>query len=308
MTNTQLTSEQRFQNARLSLDGLCVGDCFGQRFFAPGTHALVQLRQAPPAPWVYTDDTAMAISIVRTLLEAKQIDQDKLAAHFADEYNTSPHRGYGAGAHGLLAALAGGEDWRIEAPAMFEGTGSMGNGGAMRAAPIGGYFADDLDKVAEQAALSAEVTHAHPEGQAGAVAVAIAAALAYRASAEGVQPKPKDFITQVVDYTPESLTRTNLKQAAVLPGNLKLNDVVRTLGNGSRIIAWDTAPFCVWVSAHRLDHYVEALWTCVRAGGDIDTTAAIVGGIVSLFTGQEGIPEEWKRASEPLPIGRHGML
>lgn len=308
MTNTYLTPEQRFQNARLSLDGLCVGDCFGQRFFAPGTHALVQLRQAPPAPWVYTDDTAMAISIVRTLLEAGQIDQDKLAAHFADEYNTSPYRGYGAGAHDLLAALAGGEDWRVEAPAMFEGTGSMGNGGAMRAAPIGGYFADDLSRVAEQAALSAEVTHAHPEGHAGAIAVAVAAALACRASINGSKPAPQQMFNEILGLMPESLTKTNLEQAADLPPDLDLNKVVRTLGNGSRIIAWDTAPFCVWVAIHRLDHYQEALWTCVRAGGDIDTTCAIVGGIVSLFTGPGGIPEEWKRASESLPIGRHGVI
>ena len=29
----------------------------------------------------------------------------------------------------------------------------MGNGGAMRVAPLGAYFADDLDEVAEQAGL-----------------------------------------------------------------------------------------------------------------------------------------------------------
>ena len=43
----------------------------------------------------------------------------------------------------------------------FGGEGSMGNGGAMRAAPIGAYFADDLDRVAREARASAEPTHAH---------------------------------------------------------------------------------------------------------------------------------------------------
>lgn len=297
-----MTTEDRQAAARLSLDGLAVGDAFGQRFFAPGTQGLIHLRQTPPGPWVYTDDTAMAISVLRTLWRHGQIDQDELARLFAEEYNAAPYRGYGAGAHGLLAALAAGEDWRQEAPAMFEGTGSMGNGGAMRVAPLGAYFADDLDRVAEQAALSAQVTHAHPEGQAGAVAVALAAALACRASRVGIVPDPKQAIQEVVGRMPECMTTTNLKQAAVLPASCDLNDVVRTLGNGSRIVAWDTAPFCLWVAFNRLDHYQEALWTCVRAGGDIDTTCAIVGGIVSLFAGHDGIPMQWKQASESFSI------
>jgi ADP-ribosylglycohydrolase len=50
----------------------------------------------------------------------------------------------------------------------------MGNGGAMRVAPLGADFADDLDELVRQAPASAEVTHAHPEGQAGAIAMTIA--------------------------------------------------------------------------------------------------------------------------------------
>ncbi len=53
----------------------------------------------------------------------------------------------------------------------------MGNGAAMRVAPIGAYFADDLDKVLYYAQASAEVTHAHIEGIVGAMAVAVASAL-----------------------------------------------------------------------------------------------------------------------------------
>ncbi len=48
---------------------------------------------------------------------------------------------------------------------MFSGLGSFGNGAAMRAAPLGAWFAGDVETVIQQAILSAEVTHAHPEGQ-----------------------------------------------------------------------------------------------------------------------------------------------
>jgi ADP-ribosylglycohydrolase len=45
---------------------------------------------------------------------------------------------------------------------------------------------------------------------------------------------------------------------------------------------------------------VDALWETVRAGGDADTNAAIVGGIVGSACGYEGIPPEWLTAREDL--------
>jgi ADP-ribosylglycohydrolase len=37
------------------------------------------------------------------------------------------------------------------------------------------------------------------------------------------------------------------------------------------------------------------------AGSDIDTNAAMVGGIVASYTGIEAIPASWIEAREPLP-------
>ena len=53
------------------------------------------------------------------------------------------------------------------ADSVFGGMGSMGNGAAMRVAPLGAYWADDYSTVVEQARLSADVTHAHADGQTG---------------------------------------------------------------------------------------------------------------------------------------------
>ena len=74
-----------------------------------------------------------------------------------------------------------GTDWRDAARRPFRGAGSMGNGAAMRVAPLGAWFADDVARAVDEARRSAEVTHMHPEGIAGAVAVAVAA----RHSAKG---------------------------------------------------------------------------------------------------------------------------
>ncbi|MFC0036759.1 ADP-ribosylglycohydrolase family protein [Actinomadura rayongensis] len=77
-------------------------------------------------------------------------------------------RRYGMGALELLDRLERGAHWATAARELFDG-GSYGNGAAMRVAPLGAYFADDPARAAEQAARSAEVTHAHPEGIADAV-------------------------------------------------------------------------------------------------------------------------------------------
>jgi ADP-ribosylglycohydrolase len=75
------------------------------------------------------------------------------------------------------------------------------------------------------------------------------------------------------------------------------------LGNGARVLAHDTVPFTLWTAAIFLHDYPSAILACIEAGGDVDTTASIVGGIVAAFTGtgSGGTPPSWLAAREPLP-------
>ena len=164
----------RMGRAYLSLEGLSVGDAFGGRF----NYRTEAGRHLPPSPWYYSDDTVMALSVAEVLDRHGRVDQGDLAGLFARRYQADPYRGYGLSVRRVLEGIAGGEPWHASARSIYGGSGSMGNGGAMRVAPLGAYFADDLGEVVEQARASAEVTHAHPEGQAGAIATAVAAAWA----------------------------------------------------------------------------------------------------------------------------------
>ena len=166
-----------------SLHGLALGDGFGERWFHRGNREAAEMikgRSLPTeAPWYWTDDTAMALTIVRMLNIRGDIEAGGLAGMFADTYQADPYRGYGYGMTVLLPRLAQEPDnWQTHARALFGGEGSLGNGAAMRVAPLGAWFCDDLSQACAQAELAAAVTHAHPEGIAGAVAVAAAAALA----------------------------------------------------------------------------------------------------------------------------------
>ena len=76
--------------------------------------------------------------------------------------------------------------------------------------------------------------------------------------------------------------------------------IASQVGCGNEISAQDTVPFCLWMAAAHLNDYSEAMWTAARVGGDMDTTCAIIGGIVAMSVGSEGIPADWKLNREPL--------
>ena len=201
--------------------------------------------------------------------------------------------GYAGGAARLLRQVAAGADWRTIAPALF-GSGSYGNGAAMRVAPVGGFFYQDLPRVAQEAQLSAVITHAHPEGQAGAIAVAIAAAIA----AHRPYPSGLAFLQEVVKFIPDSITKRRIQLATDIPAS-ELQQAVQLLGSGNEVSAQDTVPFCLWSAAYHLNNFEEALWHTVKGMGDRDTTCAIVGGIVALSAPE--IPVAWQKHREPLP-------
>lgn len=288
-----MKSEDRIRYAKRALDGIALGDCFGQSFFIPDEMARrsIKNRELLNEPWHFTDDTVMAIGIYHILEQYGEINQDALARTFAENYALDWHRGYGGTAHSILRSIKEGRNWRDVASEAFDGMGSMGNGGAMRAAPVGAYFADDLDKVLYYARASAEVTHAHMEGIAGAMAVAIASALFLNKKLGNYSKEGKDFLQDVADKLPECDTRYKILSAASLKKESSIDFVVSVLGNGIRLTAQDTVPFCLWCAAYFYTSAEEALWTAVSALGDRDTICAIVGGMVSLFADE--FPQQW---------------
>ncbi len=279
-----------------SLEGLSVGDAFGQCFFvnAAVLESLIEQRAIPKSPWNCTDDTVMALSVVETLERFGHIEQDALAELFGLRYLADDCRCYGATAHDILRDIASGQDWRVVAGQVFDGAGSMGNGGAMRAAPIGGFAENEPELAASEAAKSAEVTHAHPEGKAGAIAVAIAAAVVNAASS------PAEMFSAVLAYTPQGETHAGIALAAALPLDRDVKSAVELLGNGSRVISQDTVPFSLWCAAKSFNNFTDAMWITVSGLGDRDTTCAIVGGILALREAAGPIPQEWISAREPF--------
>jgi ADP-ribosylglycohydrolase len=224
-----------------------------------------------------------------------------LARQFAWRYEREPDRGYGSGARRQLRMIVEGANWRVTSREAFGGQGSLGNGSAMRVAPVGAWFADDLDRVAAEARASATVTHMHSEGVAGAIAIAIGAAMAWRLRGHPSQDPVLEFFNEVQNRTPGGETRRGIDRAFQIRHFLSPEAAARTLGNGIGVTCPDTVPFAIWAAAKSLRSYRDAIAATASVGGDVDTNCAIVGGIVALCSGWPSIPAEWLRQMERLP-------
>ncbi|MER7758952.1 ADP-ribosylglycohydrolase family protein [Streptomyces sp. NPDC097619] len=285
----------RLGRALASLRGLAVGDALGSQFFVPAHLGLLRRRELPPGPWQWTDDTEMACSVLAVLAAHDRIDQDALARSFAEHHDFD--RGYGPAVNRMLRLVREGGDWRELSAALFNGQGSWGNGAAMRIAPLGAWYADDPEQATHQAEISAYPTHQHREAVCGAMAVAAAAALV--AAPDG-PPAPADLLDSVIALVPRSAVGAGLRRARDMLDYADATTVAAVLGCGRRTSAHDTVPFALWSAARSLGDFEGAFWTTARVGGDVDTTCAIVGGILG-GRGVDTVPATWRERTEELP-------
>ncbi len=239
----------------------------------------------------YTDDTQMAIGVAETLIESGEIREDVLCAAFAENYD--PDRGYGQGARRVLRAIVKGGDWRRVAETQFPG-GSLGNGAAMRAAPVGLLFCHDLDRVAEQAALSAMPTHVHPIGIDGARLIALAVALAARSD----RFDRGEFLAELADRAETEEFQWQLSNACQISAEQTL------AGFGNGVEAHRSVVTAILCFANSPDDYSSAVRQAIGQGNDTDTLAAMAGAISGARLGIAGIPANLVESLEDNPKGR----
>jgi len=281
------------EQAMLSLVGLSVGDAFGQALFFPKAKDWIEQRKLPPAPWKWTDDTQMALSVYEELANRGWIDQDFLARRMAWRYSSDAARGYGTSTRQVLDRIIQGEYFRAVAKDVMT-KGSYGCTAAARTVPVGAFYSDYFQRASREAKLAAAVTHIHPEGLAAAQAVSAAAAIA----AADQHPEAEDFLREILNFVDESEVRFGIEKAIEIPPN-DLEYALRQFGSDKFITVQTSVPYSLWCAAHNLNNYEEALWRTVSGLGYRDTTCAIVGGIVALST--KSIPAEWIKRREALP-------
>ena len=265
--------------------GLAVGDAIGAPFEGlPATAIWYDFGGArklianPPAELLtYTDDTQMMIAVAETLTECGGIDEATLCARFVQNYD--PDRGYGRGARRILETMAAAGDWRQLARTVFPG-GSLGNGAAMRVAPVGLLFHRDVDALLEQARQSALPTHTHPIGIEGAQLLALAIAIVLRER----QFDKEAFYEELLAHTMTEEFRRQLKLAA----GITPTDTIAILGSSLEAHrSVTTAIACFTMSP---DSYTTTIASAIGLGDDTDTLAAMAGAIAGARLGIGALP------------------
>jgi poly(ADP-ribose) glycohydrolase ARH3 len=279
--------------------GLAVGDAVGAPFeglsadniyWGWGTgQALLELPEGEPL--CYTDDTEMMVGVAQTLVDHGRIDEEPLCRAFAGNYH--PERGYGRGARLVIEAMADGGDWRRIAAGHFPG-GSFGNGAAMRVAPIGLLFNHDLDRVMDEARLSALPTHVHPLGIEGAQLLAVAVALA-------VRPGPLDRRAFYGELMRRAVSE-EFRWAVSSASRLRRGDTFSFLG--SSLEAHRSVVTAIACFTSSPDCYEDAISRAIGLGDDTDTLAAMAGALCGARLGLSGIPTRLVAGLEDGPLGR----
>ena len=174
-------------------------------------------------------------------------------------------------------------------PPERSGVFSGGNGPAMRSAIIGAAIAD-RERLHRLVAVNTRITHTDRKAFHGALAVALAA----REPAVTGEHYLRTLAAEIPDAAEFlELVRGAVRSAAAGESTPAFAASMGLAG-GITGYVYHTVPACIhaWL-AHPGD-YRAAVMDIVRCGGDTDTTAAIVGGIMGAGVGAEGIPAEWK--------------
>jgi poly(ADP-ribose) glycohydrolase ARH3 len=275
-----------------ALVGTGVGDAVGAGFEGrpPFDSQLVESAIERKQVLRYTDDTHMMIGIAESLIEKGGFDGAHMADVFAQNYEAEPWRGYGPGPPVLFRMLRRGVPWDQLGDKVYSG-GSYGNGSAMRIAPVGVMYHDDLDSLREVAYKSSHITHSHELGKEGAALQACAIAMAL-----GMRPDSRfdagEFLSKLGDFVTHAVYKEKLAKAKKLLRTTDARLIVQELGHG--VEAFNSAPTAIYCFVSRANSFRDAILFAVSLGGDTDTIAAMTGAISGAYLGVDDIPEKWR--------------
>jgi len=246
-----------------------------------------------------TDDTEMALCLVRSLIEKQGFDPADVAHKFKEWFFDSPI-GAGGTVRTAMERLRDGHSWE-EAGNSELGLKSLGNGSVMRCAPIAMFDCYCPEALTKHTHEQGIITHPRLE----------CAQAAY-------------FINKIISYllkatepSKEELTRAMSSGTLTIHGpraaivyalqyvGVETQEKYKDIAKREQINPSGTVHNTVIASVNCLlttYTFEDAIVKAVNLGGDADTIAAITGAMAGAWYGIEAIPERW---SSKL-VDRHG--
>ncbi len=297
--------ESRRETLRACLIGAAVGDALGLPYEGLSARRAQRWLRGPlrhrllPGRGMVSDDTDHHVFVAQSLLAARgNVDafRRELVRRLRLWLVCLPAGIGGATLRGLLRAWLG---------LRRSGVRSAGNGPAMRSALLGCVFADDAHARRAHVVASVSITHLDPRASAGALAIAgIAAALARGAWPQ--RPSADELAALLRTVSDEAswqdcVARLHRCCCMAQPAQAWCAAPERQAGVGGYVL--DSVPFAIAAWYQGYGDYAATLELCVRAGGDVDTNAAMAGALAALVVGVDGIPRDWREGLRDWPHG-----
>lgn len=294
--------------------GTAVGDSVGLPFENLSRHSVAKLLRPPLEQsliWgrgLVSDDTEHTLMVAASLLDAGPdvaVFRRRLAARLRWWLVSGPPGVGSATARSILKLWVGISSAR-------SGVRSAGNGPAMRAAVIGVVWGGDPARLADFVRASTEITHTDPQAIEAALAVAVAAHCAAHLGATTPSRAFEAWERAYRQASPAPATlaaATDLLRQAV-DGGWALDALAARLGceHGVTGYAMHTVPAALYAWMLHSGDLRQAVTEIVQCGGDTDSTAAIVGGIVGAGVGPGGVPVSWRERLWAWPQNVAWML
>lgn len=237
------------------------------------------------APGQITDDGELTLAMAHALLGENEFPRDKVAASYRAWAASHPFD-MGQATHAALSGPVAPQENVADVVARRAASHNMeskANGALMRASALGIWATRLTQGEAEEAAQEdARLTHPNPSCQWANAAYVVAVRCLLLNPGDG----PKAF----------EQARTVLKSATE-DASSEVLSWLEDAEQGILPAGYPTAGFVRIAFTLALHHtlrgtpFVQALHQTLALGGDTDTNACIVGGLVGARTGVQGIPE-----------------
>lgn len=175
--------------------------------------------------------------------------------------------------------------------AQKSGVLSAGNGPAMRSAILGVCYGDNRDKLRSLVRISTRITHTDPKAEHGALAVAQAA---YMASKHAENPSLY-LKTLQANFDLDAELLDLIKKAADSAAQGHTTETFAGdlgLARGISGYIYHTVPVVLHTWFRHPRDFQRAVIEAIKCGGDTDTVASILGGIIGAAVGRQGLPDD----------------
>jgi ADP-ribosyl-[dinitrogen reductase] hydrolase len=231
----------------------------------------------------FTDDTEETLMLAESLIEASGFS----ATNFAEKLimwgkswkmDERLCRGVGVATRSSVESMIAGVSWKES------GQSIPTCGSAMRAAPVGLLYSEDLGLVSKYAELQSLPTHCGVASRAGAIAVAVGVALCLKGFRKEMvlQTAASAARRMDIDFADRLLWILSLK-------DLNPEDALGQIQNSP--LACETVPAAFYCFLKFEPE--EALIRAASSGGDTDSIASIAGSLFGAARSTSWIPDRW---------------